>query len=127
MSHTKRIKWTFTNFWKSADAAELTERVESVFPSCQDFMNVRLMPDVPDDLVLGRLEGVHQRHRELDDAESGADVAARTRDHVDEALAYFGRQLGKLFARQGAHVIGSVDAIEERHAVSGGCRPRNGG
>ena len=54
----------------------------------EELVRIALMPDVPDELVARRVEGVVQRDGQLDDAEAGADVAAGARADVDEARAH---------------------------------------
>src|SRR5271168_2672905 len=42
----------------------------------QDFVGVGLMPDIPDQSVVRRVEDVMQRHGQLDDAEACAEMTA---------------------------------------------------
>jgi hypothetical protein len=45
------------------------------------------MTDVPDQLVIGRVEDIVQGDRQLDYAEAGAEMAAGDRDRVDSRRA----------------------------------------
>ena len=54
------------------------------------------MADVPDQPVVGRVEYVVQRDRQLDHAQAGAEMAAGDRDGIDGLLAQFVRDLAKL-------------------------------
>ena len=69
---------------------------KSAVPARQQFMRVSLMPDVPDELVARRFEGVVERDRQLDDAKSRADVAAGARADVDQTSAHVRRERAKL-------------------------------
>ena len=48
----------------------------SVAPPGQNLVRVRLMPDVPDQPVVGRIEYIVKRNRELDRAEIRGEVAS---------------------------------------------------
>ena len=60
---------------ESADAAELAEGVEGLASAGEYLVTISLMPDVPDDAVVGRVEDVMQGHGQLHGAEAGAEVS----------------------------------------------------
>src|SRR5204862_192150 len=91
----------------------LADRVELVAAAGQDLVRVGLMADVPDDLVLGRLEQGVQRHRDLACAEVGAEVAADLADGVDDVLADLLGDLLELVFGEGVEVGGTVDARKQ--------------
>src|SRR5262249_51183436 len=69
-----------------------------------------------------------QRHRQLDDAETGAEMAAGDGHRVDGFLAQFVRQLAELLFRQATQVIGGDDLVEQRAlggSVHADCQPFN--
>ena len=73
------------------------------------------MADVPDQPVARRVEDVMQRHRQLDDAEPGAEMPAGDRNRVDRLGAQFVGELTQLAAGRAARQIGRrADAIEQR-------------
>ena len=78
---------------EAGDAALLAQRLEVGVPAGQQLVRIALVPDVPDELVARRVEGVVERDRQLDDAKSRADVAAGARADIDQT---------------GAHVVASV-------------------
>ena len=53
----------------------------------------------------------------LDDAESGADVAAGLGHALDEPLAHFIRQLLQLGGREGFDVFGTADFLENQFGL----------
>ncbi len=55
-----------------------------------------------------------ERHRELDGAEAGREVATGALDHVDRVLAYLAAELQELVLREHANVARIVDALEHR-------------
>ena len=83
----------------------------------EDLVRVGLMADVPDQPVVRRVEDVVQRHRQLDHAQAGTEMAAGHRHRVDRLLAQLGRQLHEAGAIEPAQVAGLVDLVEERCAV----------
>ncbi len=59
-------------------------------------MRVRLVADIPQDLVPRALEQRVQRHRQLARAEVGPEVPADLADRVDDVLAHLLREHLKL-------------------------------
>ena len=66
-----------------------------VLPPGQQLVHVRLVPGVPHDGVLRRVEDPVHRDGQLNRAEIGPEVAAGARHHRDQTLADLGRQRGK--------------------------------
>ena len=56
-------------------------------------MRIGLVPDIPDQAVVRRVEDVMQPDGQLDDAETGAEMAAGDRNGVDQFRAQFVRDL----------------------------------
>ncbi len=77
-------------------------------------MRIGLVADVPDQRVVGRVEDIVERDRQLDDAEPGAEVAAGDADRVDQLGAQLVGNLAKVGRGKTAQVGGRVDAIEQR-------------
>ena len=77
-------------------------------------MRIRLVTDVPDQRVLGRVEDIVQRDGQFDDAEPGPEVAAGDADGVDQFGAQFARRTGEVGGVEAAEVGGRVDGIEQR-------------
>ena len=72
------------------------------------------MADVPDQPVLRRVEDVMERHRQLDDAEAGAEVAAGHRDGVDGFLTKLVCDLPHLLDLELAKIVGRANGVEKR-------------
>ncbi len=69
---------------------------DAVAPAGEDLVRIGLVADVPDQPVVGRVEHVVQRHRQFDDAEAGAEMAAGLGDGVDHLRAHFVGELLEL-------------------------------
>uniref|UniRef100_A0A0A9DP90 Uncharacterized protein n=1 Tax=Arundo donax TaxID=35708 RepID=A0A0A9DP90_ARUDO len=95
-------------------AGGLTDGVHPGPPAGEDLVRVRLVPDVPDDLVLGGVEHVVQRHGELHHAEARAQVAAGLGHRVHDLQAELRRQLLELRRGQVLHVDRVVHRVQQR-------------
>ena len=96
------------------EAVVLADRRQLVAAPGEDLVRIRLVSDVPEDLVGRRVEQRMQHDRQLADAEVGAEVAADLADGVDQLLAYFLGDLLKLLVVQTGQVIRTVDAGQQR-------------
>ena len=83
----------------------------------EHLVRVGLVADVPQHLVLGRVEQRVDGHRDLARAEVGAEVAADLADRVDDQLAHLLGDLGELRVVEPLEVRGAVDVVEQ----SGSC------
>ena len=103
----RRAKWvifTLNAPGKTRQAAALPQRADAAAPASKDFMRIGLMADIPDQPVLWRVEGVMQRHRQLDHAKPGAKMPAGDRHSVDGLDAQFVGELPQVLRRQGAEI-----------------------
>ena len=95
------------------EALVLADRRELVAPAGEDLVRVRLVADVPEDLVARRVHQRVQRDGQLARAEVGAEVAADLADRVDDVAADLLRDLDELLLAQGVQVLRAVDVVEE--------------
>ncbi len=79
---------------EAAEAAGLADRGEAVAAAGEKLVRVRLVADVPEDLVLGRVVDVVEGDGQLDDAEVWGEVAADLGDGVEDACAHLAGQHG---------------------------------
>ena len=74
---------------EAGQAAAGAQCADAVTPSSHDLVRIRLMADIPDQLVLRRIEHIMQGNRQFDDAKARPQVAAGDGNHADG----FGAQL----------------------------------
>ena len=92
---------------------------EPVVPPGEDLVRVGLVADVPEDLVLRRVEQRVERDGELAGAEIRAEVAADLADGVDDRLANLLRDLLKLRLAQRVEIPGPLDSVEQARHTAG--------
>ena len=99
---------------ETAQAAAGAQRANAVSAAGQDLVRIGLMADVPDQAVAGSVEDVMDRCRQFDDAETGAEMAARNRDGVDGFLAKLVGDLPELVHFETAQIVWRFDGVEKR-------------
>lgn len=65
MGRAESVVDGFGSFRKTRDTAIVPELAHGLAPAGEYFMWVRLMPDVPDNAVIGGIENVMQGNRQL--------------------------------------------------------------
>ena len=83
MRRAEAVVFALRALGEAGEAAACAQGADAVAAAGQDLVRIGLVADVPDQLVIGRVEDVMQRDRQLDDAEAGAEMAAGHRDRVD--------------------------------------------
>ena len=103
---------------EAADAPELPQRVEAVEPTGEQLVRVGLMPRVPDDAVARAVEDPMERDRELDHAERAAEMPARVRDRIDDALPQLRAQVARLGMIEVLEVLRQAEVGQRGHGSS---------
>ena len=93
-------------------SAQLSVRTESFSSPCQNFMSVGLVPDVPYDAVVRRVEHIVKSHCELHHAEARCQMSGVHRYLFDDVVAQFVAQQRQLVNAQFAQVGRPFDAVE---------------
>ncbi|GJE19445.1 hypothetical protein AIGOOFII_4193 [Methylobacterium marchantiae] len=83
MRRPERVVDALRALGEPRQTARLAQGPDPVAPPRQDLVRIGLVPDIPHDPVVRRVEHVMQRHRQLDDPQTGAKVTARHRHRVD--------------------------------------------
>ena len=97
----------------------MAQGADAVAPPGQDLVRIGLVADVPDELVVRRVEHFVQRDGELDHAKACAKMAAGHRDRVDGLLAKLGRELRQVMVVQGPQILGSAHPVKQRRWMFG--------
>jgi hypothetical protein len=95
------------------EAAVLADGGELVAPAGDDLVRVRLVADVPEDLVARGVEQGVDRDGDLAGAEVRAEVAPDLPHRVDEQLPDLLRDLLQLVLVEAVEVLRAVDAVED--------------
>src|SRR5229473_3096352 len=82
-------------------------------------MRVGLMADVPDQLVIGRVENIVKGDRQFDHAETRTEMAARYRDRADRLGAQFICNLLKVSRIDTTQICRIVNRVENSRLHSG--------
>ena len=98
---------------EAAETVGLTERPEAVLAPREHLVRIRLMGDVPHQLVPLEVEDPVQRDGQLHDPEVRPEVPAGLLDRVEEEIAHLAAQLRQIGALQGLHIGRSLDAVEQ--------------
>ena len=104
---------------ETVQAAGGADGVKTVLAAGEQFVDVALMADVPDEFVVRRGEDVVEGDGQFDDAEVGAEVAAVFGQLGDQFVADFPGQLFQLIERQFFDVRGMIDHVQI--AAHAGC------
>ena len=113
VSGREMIVLAFLGVRKSRHTLVGTERGESVSSTRDDFMRVRLMPDVENNLIVGRIENVMKRDGEFDRAEVRRQMPAAFFHDGKNVLAHFARIYRKLADRKFFKVGGAVHLFKQ--------------
>ena len=84
----------------AGNALELLDGAEAVAPPGDELMWICLVADVPDELVVGGIEGDVQRQRQLDGTQVRRQVSAAQRDRLDDLVADLLRELSQFRLRE---------------------------
>src|SRR5262249_16847100 len=104
---------------EAGQAVRPTQRADAVAPAGQDLVGIGLVADVPDQLVVRRIEHVVESDGKLDHAETCAKMTSRHGDRIDGLLAQFRRKLLQLMAFERAQVLGRLDAVKQGRRIFG--------
>ena len=112
MAGTKHIKDALGLAWERCQTVRLAEGVHARSPSCQDFMRISLVTDIPYELVDGGFEIIVECNRELYDAKACTKVPAGLTNRIQHEMAKLPGKVIQLFWRQLSKVGWIVDSIE---------------
>lgn len=98
---------------ETRQAAAHAQGADAVAAAGENLMWISLMADIPDEPIAWGVEHEMQGDRELDHAETGAQMTAGHRNRVDGLATQLGRNLLKLLGLEFAQVFGRIDLVEK--------------
>ena len=108
------IVFALRTLGEARKAPALAQGADPVTPAGDDLVGIALVPHVPDQLVLGRVEHIVDGDGQFDHAQPGPKVPARSADRVDHLGAQFIGELAKLFGLEAAEIVRRINLIEQR-------------
>ena len=106
MRRAERIVFAFGAFGEAGQAATPAQGSDPVAPAGEYLMGIGLVADVPNYPVIRRIENIMQGNRELDHAQSRAEMTARYGDRVDRLSAQFVGDLSEISFVQAPQIGG---------------------
>ncbi len=101
---TERIVFALRPLGETGQPVLLAQRPDAVAPPGQDLVRIGLVPDIPDQAVIRRVEHGMDRHGQLDHAKPGPKMPARHRNRADRFLAQLIGDLLQILSRSPAQV-----------------------
>ena len=89
MTGAKRVVFRFVATQKTADAPILFDRRQQIATARQNLVRVCLVTNIPDQAIMGRIESVVKRDRELNGTQRRASVPAYARHSLQNILTNF--------------------------------------
>ena len=86
----KRVVFALLRIWESAQPVVLTIVFKHIATACEYLMSVSLMSHVPYYAVVGRIEHIMQRHREVYRTHARSEVSGVGRKRLDKKSAQLG-------------------------------------
>ena len=114
MRGPKGIIFALRPLGEAGQAAGLPQRPDPVSPTRQNFVGIGLVPDVPDQPVLGCIEHIVDSGGKFDHAQSGPQMPAGHADCIDQFQAQFIGKLAELLRFQLPKFGGRIHRIEQR-------------
>jgi len=117
MAGAEGIVFAFGALGETGQPPALAQRAHAGAATGENLVRIGLMADVPDQLVARGVENIVQRHRQFNDTEVGAEMAARHGNDVDHFLAQFVGDGFEFAAGQFSQVGGDIHFIQMRCLV----------
>ena len=113
---TERIVHALRPLREPADTSVLAQRRKTLTTSSDQLMYVRLMSDIPYELIVRGVEDVVQRQRQLHRPHTRREMSPVPRDHVRDTFPDLLSQFRKLPDLQAAKILRRIDRIQDsRH------------
>ena len=114
MRGAERIVFALGALGETGQATARPQGTDAVAAIGEDLVRIGLVADVPNQAIIGGVEDIVQRYRQLDHAKAGAEMATGYGDGVDGLLAQLVRHLAKLARFELSEVVRGLDLVEQR-------------
>ena len=114
MGGAERVEFAFCAACEARQATALAQGAHAVAAARDDLVRIGLMPHIPHQPVMRRVEHGVDCHSELHDAQRCAEVAAGAGNDIDRLGPQLRRQLLELVDRQIAQIGRYPDPVEQR-------------
>ncbi len=118
MRRAERVVFALAALGEAGQAAALAQGADAVAPAGQDLMRIGLVADIPDQPVIGRIEDVVQRHRQLDDAKARAQMSAGDRHRLDGLPTQLVGELPQVRFRQLPQLVRKRHLVQKRFGLA---------
>ncbi len=112
MSRTEGIVFAFSPLGKTGQAVLLAERAYAVAAAGQNLVRVGLVPNVPDNSIVGRVKDMMKSNRQFNNAQTGTQMTAGDGHRVDGLRPQFVGKLDQLFLSKVTDIGGNIDGIQ---------------
>ena len=110
MSAGEGVVFALLRRGEGLESAQFSVGAEAVAASRQDFMGIRLMPDIPYDAVVRSVEHIVECHSQLNRSEAGGEVSGVACQLVDDVVAQLIAELRQEVDAEFSQVGRTVDA-----------------
>ena len=114
MRRAKGVIFALGALGETGEAAALPKRANPIAATGQNLVGIALMPDIPDQTVIGRIEGVVECDGQLDNAKPGAEMTSGHRNGIDCFAAQFICKLTQKTLVQPAQIMRRLYLVEQR-------------
>src|SRR5689334_20645272 len=110
MSYAECIVFAFRSLGEAGQPAIFAIGMELRPAAGKDLMSVCLVAYIPYKLIVGGIKCPMQGHRQLHDAEAGAEVAAVDADYINDVLTQLGCNLGQFLHGEVPKILRGINA-----------------
>src|SRR6185437_12460451 len=112
MCCAETVVFAFRALGKPRKATALADCADAVAPPSQNLVRIRLVPDIPNQLVIGCVEDVVKGDGQFDDAQSGPEMSAGQCNRADRLIAQFVCNLLEVPRIDTAQIGWTLDGVE---------------
>lgn len=113
VASAKGVEGRLVDAGETAETAISAYGWEEVATTCDNFVGVGLVADIPDEFVVGSIEDVVEGEGEFDSAKGGGEMAGVECEGMDDVVTQFETELLEVGDGECPEVVDGVDAAED--------------